>query len=105
MCEELRREKAMEPLLLQTFDTPFIDSSSETYDVQAYAQSRPEDTWQGRLIFTRRGDGKSLATGVETTQPSMEAVQYWATGLEPTYFEGAFDRASVRAEDAVGRPY
>jgi len=37
-----------------------------------------------------------LTTERETTQPSREALLYWATGLEPIYLEGAFARA-VRA--------
>jgi hypothetical protein len=34
-----------------------------------------------------------LRTGQETTQPSWRAIAYWASGLEPIYFEGAFARA------------
>ena len=33
-------------------------------------------------------------SGRETTQSNREHLAYWATGLEPTYFEGAFSRAS-----------
>lgn len=29
----------------------------------------------------------------ETTQPSRDALRYWATGLEPTYLQGALERA------------
>jgi hypothetical protein len=29
----------------------------------------------------------------ETTQSSAEQVAYWASGLEPTYLEGALARA------------
>ena len=34
-----------------------------------------------------------LRTGRETTQPDRRALEYWASGLEPLYFEGAFERA------------
>lgn len=84
--------------LLQTFQTTFVDNTGERYDVQAYATSRPGDTWQGWIVFTRQRDGKRFTTGAETTQPSAEAVAYWATGLEPAYLEGAFQRA--RPQDA-----
>jgi len=79
--------------LLSTFETPFKDRDGETYDIHLYGRSRPADTWQGWLVFTRRSDGKSFPTDVETTQPSAEAVGYWATGLTDTYFDGAFERA------------
>ena len=45
------------------------------------------------LEFRPSGGGKSLKTGEETSQPSKEAVTYWATGLEPIYLEGALERA------------
>lgn len=79
--------------LLQVFDTPFTDPDGNVYDVLLYGQSRPADTWQGWLAFRRRNDLAEIATGVETTQPSAEAVLYWATGLSATYFDGAFARA------------
>lgn len=79
--------------LLSTFETPYTDSDGEIYDVHLYGRSRPADTWQGWLLFTRRRDGKSFPTDVETTQPSGEAVAYWGTGLTPAYFDGAFTRA------------
>ena len=39
------------------------------------------------------GDGEPLTTDQETSQPNREALAYWAAGLEPIYFEGAFARA------------
>jgi len=80
--------------LLQTFEKPFTDQNGDIYDVSVYGRSRPANTWQAWLVFTRRGDGRSYATGTETTQPSSETVVYWATGLEQTYLEGAFKRAT-----------
>jgi hypothetical protein len=37
-----------------------------------------------------------LTTGVETTQPNAEALEYWASGLEQIYLEGALKRARLR---------
>jgi len=79
--------------LLQTFDTPFTDRNGDVYIVELYGNSRPGDTWQGSLAFVRRGSGRRLATGAETTQPTADALLYWASGLTPTYFDGAFERA------------
>jgi len=40
-----------------------------------------------------RDSAPRLRTGQETSQPNQMDVEYWATGLEPIYFEGAFGRA------------
>jgi hypothetical protein len=82
--------------LLQTFEVPFLDANGDPYDVHLYGRSRLHDTWQGWLVFTRRRDGRTFATDVETTQPTADAVLYWATGLTSTYFDGAFQRARRR---------
>jgi hypothetical protein len=79
--------------LLQTFDAPFTDGDGEIYDVQLFGRSRPEDTWQGWLVFSRRRDGRSFSTDVETTQSSAEGILHWASGLSRTHFDGAFARA------------
>lgn len=34
-----------------------------------------------------------LRTGQETSQPNRSALEYWATGLETIYLDGAFKRA------------
>jgi hypothetical protein len=36
-----------------------------------------------------------LRTDRETSQPNREALEYWSTGLEPVYIEGAFQRAHL----------
>lgn len=79
--------------LLETFEMPFVDGDGTVYDVQLYGRDRPGDTWEARLIFIRRPDGIRFVTPTETTQPSAEAVRYWATGLTSAYFDGAFQRA------------
>jgi hypothetical protein len=43
--------------------------------------------------FARATLAYGLRTDQETTQSTREDVLYWATGLEPTYREGAFARA------------
>jgi hypothetical protein len=62
------------------------------YTVTAHAE--PEgNVWIGWLEFTPLQPGPSLRTGEETSQPSREAVAYWASGLEAVYLEGALARA------------
>lgn len=40
--------------------------------------------------------GSVLRTHRETTQPNLTALEYWADGLEPVYFECALARAQGR---------
>jgi hypothetical protein len=52
-----------------------------------------DSLWQGWIEFTAVGDGEIVRTPRETTQPNRAGLEYWATGLTATYFEGALTRA------------
>ena len=59
-----------------------------------YGEPRTDGTWEGRLEFVPLSAALSTRrTGRETTQPDPAALEYWATGLEPLYLAGAFERA------------
>jgi len=79
--------------LFQQFERPMTDGSGDTYLVFVQGRSRPQDTWEGWLVFERQRDARRFSTPVETTQPNAQAVLYWASGLEATYLEGALERA------------
>jgi hypothetical protein len=67
-----------------------------TYLASVHAERQPEGTWAGWLEFTPVGHRAPwLRTERETTQPTRDAVAYWASGLEPVYLQGAFERAHV----------
>lgn len=85
------------PEIIQQYTPQLRDVNGVTYSVVACGEAGPGGTWEGWLEF-RPADGSSptLRTGRETTQPDRDALAYWASGLEPLYFEGAFARA--RAE-------
>ena len=79
--------------LIQTYAETLRDAGDEEYTVHAYGEEREGGTWEGWLEF-HSAAGAVRRTGRETTQPNREALQYWATGLEPVYLDGAFARAS-----------
>ncbi len=79
--------------LIKEMDARVADRSGQTYRVFLYGKDRPGETWQGRLVFESELDGRRFETPIETTQPDREALLYWATGLKPTYLEGALARA------------
>lgn len=65
----------------------------ESYRALVIGEQQPDGAWHGRIDFHPLIGGKARSTGRETTQVSRGALEYWATGLEPIYFEGAFERA------------
>ncbi|HEX5732060.1 MAG TPA: hypothetical protein VF131_04415 [Blastocatellia bacterium] len=78
--------------MIQQYVEKMVDPSGTSYDVFAYGERRPEGNWEGWIEF-HSADGRVLRTARETTQPNRAALAYWASGLEPLYFEGAFARA------------
>ena len=83
--------------LLQEYLTAVAGPDDTTYSVRSYGEERGDGTWIGWLEFSPDDLSKpTLSTAQETSQPNRTAVEYWATGLEPVYFEGAFERAQPK---------
>jgi hypothetical protein len=81
--------------LLQEYSARVEAANGTVYIVRSYGEERADGTWKGWLEFHPvRGNGPVLRTGQETSQPSRVTVEYWASGLEPIYFEGALARAT-----------
>jgi hypothetical protein len=80
--------------MIQHYKAPFQGGDGVTYEVMARGEMAAGGTWEGWLEFHPVDKTKAvLRTGRETTQPDRAALEYWASGLEPLYFEGAFARA------------
>lgn len=79
--------------MVHEFANTFKGPDGTVYSVRAFAEKRA-NVWIGWLEFRpATGKGQTLRTGEETSQPDKGAVEYWATGLEPVYLEGALQRA------------
>lgn len=66
------------------------------YVPRTYATHRADGRWDAWLEFEPVDcDGPTLRTDRETNQISREALDVWASGLEPAYFDGAFARAHL----------
>src|SRR5437763_1509684 len=64
------------------------------YLARVIGQPTDSGTWEGYIELVPLERGRAvLRTGRETTQPNRTDLEYWATGLEPVYLEGALDRA------------
>ena len=83
-------------ILLQEYSTLVTGPDGTTYMVRSYGEQRLDGTWTGWLEFEPTDElSPTLQTGQETSQPNRTSMEYWATGLEPVYFEGAFERAEA----------
>ena len=81
-------------LIRQHSDT-VVDTLGNVYDVFIYGEPRLDGNWEGWLEFIPVSPVlPSRRTERETTQPDLAALEYWATGLEPMYLAGAFERAT-----------
>ena len=65
--------------------------AGRSYRVSVEGLERTDGTWAGRVAF-RDGAG-TRRTEQETSQPNRAALEYWASGLEQIYLEGAFSRS------------
>ena len=71
------------------------DTLGNLYDVFIYGEPRLDGTWEGWIEFVPVDPAlSSRHTERETTQPDLPALEYWATGLEPRYLAGAFERST-----------
>ena len=82
------------PTLIHEFAEPFIGFDGVTYIVRAWGQARADGTWIAWLTFVGIDDAVVRKTPRETSQSNYDHLQYWANGLQPSYFEGAFSRSS-----------
>ena len=84
--------------LLQEYLTAVVSPDGTEYVVRSYGGERVDGTWIGWLEFHPTDPTRTvLQTDQETSQPNQTDTEYWATGLEPVYFEGAFGRAHPKA--------
>jgi hypothetical protein len=83
--------------LIHEHSTRVADDEGTTYVARIYAKERGDGTWTGWLEFQPSDRSRpALRTGQETSQPNRTAIEYWASGLEPTYLDGALARAQGR---------
>jgi hypothetical protein len=80
------------PEVMYEYPEHIRDTDGTEYIVRAYGAPRLDGIWEGWVEFLDISADVVRRTDIETTQSNMEDLVYWATGLEGTYFEGAFRR-------------
>jgi len=74
------------------------DRNGAYYIAQVHGGQNLEGRWIGWIEFIPAGGTEPvMRTGTETTQATRDALEFWATGLEPIYLEGALERAELIA--------
>jgi hypothetical protein len=79
--------------LIHQYRTLLPLADGRIYTARVYSDRQPSGLWEGWFVFFPLDPGDALATDRETTQSKRDDVVYWATGITPTYLEGALRRA------------
>lgn len=82
------------PVLAHEYSETFQATEGVSYVVRVWAQGRTDGTWIGWITFIAPETRAVRRTPRETSQSSFDHVQYWATGLQTSYIQGAFQRSS-----------
>jgi len=78
---------------LQQYPGTIVADDATEYEARACGVQMPDGLWHGWIEFDLLGDGKTIRSGRETTQPNRTDIIYWASGLSHVYLEGALRRA------------
>ena len=77
-----------------------VATDRNEYVVRVYASTHAVARWDAWFVFFPLHGGRELASDRETTQGSLAAVSYWASGITTTYLEGALERARALLPEA-----
>ena len=81
-----------------------VASPAGSYRARVYGMPQADGMWAGYIVFFASGGGRTISTDRETTQSSLAALGYWASGLTHLYLHGALDRAlALRPEVQLAR--
>ncbi len=83
--------------LIHRHSTHVRTPEGRIFTTTVYGERQMDGVWTGWLEFEDIDGALLLRTSHETTQPTRDALDYWASGLEPTYVMGAFARARLVA--------
>jgi hypothetical protein len=69
------------------------DPEGRGYAASVHARERIDGIWEKWLEFRGLGRDVTMRTSRESEQTNHRAVVYWASGLQPSYLDGALLRA------------
>ena len=80
--------------LVRSYAEVVRDPEGRGYAASVHALERVDGLWETWLEFQGLGRDVTLRTNRESEQPNRRAVLYWASGLQPSYLDGALLRAT-----------
>jgi hypothetical protein len=88
---------------IHTYAELVQDDGGVRYRAHVRGRERPDGTWEAWFEFEPVEPRlPTLHSARETTQPNRRDLDYWASGIEPVYLEGAISRAErIAAEEAA----
>nr|MDQ3037877.1 hypothetical protein [Myxococcota bacterium] len=90
-------------VFVEELDHRAATDSGVLHRARVFAAER-ERCWEAWIVFEPVLGGDPLPSDVEVTQPTLEAVTYWASTLSPRFVDGALGRALARApEEQIDR--
>jgi len=96
----LATHRAHTVYFVQQYSGILVDPYGRRYVARSYGACRPDDLWDGWFVFFPLDGGRTLATDRETTQSTLAAVRYWASGITTVYLDGALERARALLPEA-----
>jgi hypothetical protein len=80
--------------VVHTYSEVVRDPEGRGYVASVHALERIDGIWETWLEFRGLGRDVTLRTRRESEQANRRAVLYWASGLQPSYLDGALLRAT-----------
>lgn len=74
------------------------------YRAQACGRQRQDGLWEGWIEFKNSETGQTRPSARETTQPNLNDLWYWATGLTRVYLEGSLAKTLTPVRKVVDEP-
>jgi hypothetical protein len=96
MAKSSQRSLAVPSRLVQVYTTSVQSKDGRAWVAQAWTSKLPRGGWAGWFAFLPDDGGEPVWTDAETTQGRLVSIHYWASGIEPSYLEGALARALDR---------
>ncbi len=96
----LATHRAHTVYFVQQYSGILVDPCGRRYVARVYSACRPDDLWDGWFVFFPLDGGRTRATDRETTQSTLAAVRYWASGITTVYLDGALERARALLPEA-----
>lgn len=81
-------------------DAMVVGDGGEEYAARVNGREAEDGLWEAWIEFERLDGAGTLRTRLETRQPNRPDLEYWVSGLTPSYLEGALARASRTGEAA-----